>query len=194
MSRTASGYERKANELYETPEWVVDALGEVLPLRGRHIWEPACGPGKMCAALKARGSIVTGTDIVDYGSTHQSGLYDFTSDDPVPVGATHGIVTNPPYGHRNKMAVAFVEKGIARLRAGAFLALLLPVDFHCAKTRRRFFADCPHFTAKVVLTKRINWFEEGDSGNTENHAWFVWSVAAVPNLARPQIFYAPRSE
>ena len=41
MSQRASGYERKELDLYQTPAWVVDALAEHVPLRGRTIWERA---------------------------------------------------------------------------------------------------------------------------------------------------------
>lgn len=197
MSRASSGYERREADLYQTEEWVGDAIAEVIALRGRIIWECAIGPGRFARAMKERGATVIGTDIMDYGCPDQVALFDFTSDDTVPaeVGPFHGIITNPPYGKRNKMAEVFIEKGLERLRSGGFMALLLPVDFDSGKTRRRFFADCRHFAGKIVLTKRINWFagEESGNGNTENHAIYLWRIDPLGLRQDPRIFYAPRS-
>jgi hypothetical protein len=68
MSQRVSGYRRKADDQYETPAWVTEAL---LPyLRPcRKIWEPAAGAGKMVAVLervaKVKASdITTGMDFL----------------------------------------------------------------------------------------------------------------------------------
>lgn len=195
MTRRASNFERVPFERYETPSWVLDALGEVVALRQRVIWEPACGTGKMVRALMERGAFVHATDIVDHGAVEQEALFDFTSDEPAPVRAFHGIITNPPFGPRNKTAEVFIERGLARLPAGGFLVLLLPIDFDSAKTRARFFGDCPHFAGKVVLTKRIQWFEDDRGGsNTQNYAFFIWRRDPLGHRSPPSIWYAPRSE
>ena len=40
----------------------------------------------------------------------------------------------------------------------------------------RFFADCHAWACKLVLLKRILWFESRTGmGPSENHAWFLWS-------------------
>lgn len=199
MTQVASGFERRPMDIYETPPWPVDALAEVIPLRGRIIWEPACGPGKMVRALQAKGAHVIGTDIVDYGSTDQAGLFDFTSDAPVPdqCRRIHAIVTNPPYGARNKTAEVFIERGLGRLPNGGFMALLLPADFDHAKTRAHLFGDCPHFAGKITLRKRIQWFDpppgEKGVGGTQWHAFFVWRRDALGQAMPPRIWYAPRA-
>src|SRR5262249_18015377 len=72
-------------------------------------------------------------------------------------------------------------------------ALLLPCDFDSAKTRARYFAGCPHFVAKIVLTKRIVWFERDDGVRVcpkENHAWFVWQKSPLRVRHAPVILYA----
>ena len=46
MSQRDSGYERKERDLYETPEWVTEALLPHLPTIGEVVWEPACGGGQ----------------------------------------------------------------------------------------------------------------------------------------------------
>jgi hypothetical protein len=55
MSQRESGYERKALDQYETPSWVTLALVPHLPEINGVIWEPACGGGKMVAALRHAG-------------------------------------------------------------------------------------------------------------------------------------------
>jgi hypothetical protein len=53
--------------------------------------------------------------------------------------------------------------------------MLLRVDYDSAITRRHLFADCQAFATKLVLTRRIVWFEPKIASPSENHAWFVWS-------------------
>src|SRR5262249_23546724 len=61
-------------------------------------------------------------------------------------------------------------------------------------SRRRFFADCPHFRAKIALTKRIVWFVRPDGKREapkENHAWFIWERTALRVRGPPVTLYAP---
>jgi len=107
---------------------------------------------------------------------------------------------------RNRLAEEFIEVGLRRLPPGGFLALLLPVDFDAAKSRRHLFADNPQFLAKIILTRRIVWFERSDGTREapkENHAWFLFQRPGLnghaPTILRPAtlnpiIRYAPHSE
>ena len=52
--------------------------------------------------------------------------------------------------------------------------MLLRTDFDHAKTRQHLFANCEAFAKKLVLTRRIKWFEDGGSSPSFNHAWFIW--------------------
>jgi hypothetical protein len=115
----------------------------------------------MAEVLKAAGARVFCTDIADYGYRLDA-IFDFTSADRPPLLDFAGMITNPPGGSRNHLAVKFIEVGLTRIPRGGFLALLLPVDFDSGVTRRRFFYDCPYFTAKIVLTRPIIWFERTD--------------------------------
>ncbi|HEV8263247.1 MAG TPA: hypothetical protein VGQ19_21115, partial [Burkholderiales bacterium] len=63
MSQRDSGYERKERDLYETPEWVTQALLPHIQSRVLDIWEPAAGSGKMVRALIAGGHKVEGSDV-----------------------------------------------------------------------------------------------------------------------------------
>lgn len=177
MSQRDSGYERKERDLYETPEWVTEALLPHLPDRPMEIWEPACGSGKMSRVL-ARSHRVIATDIFD-----QEGIaLDFLKA-PEPIcGPLDAIITNPPY----ELATEFIDQALKFQRQeGRFVAMLLRTDFDHAKTRARLFANCPAFSKKVVLTKRIKWFEDSKGQPSFNHAWFIWDYdhAGPPTLA-----------
>jgi hypothetical protein len=157
VSQRVSGYERKERDLYETPEWVTHELVPHIPERVRTIWEPAMGSGKMVSALmKHPFPMVYGTDISlgeDFLKHHASSY--------------HAIITNPPY----ELATEFVTHAIG---LAGFVAMLLRTDFDHAKTRGYLFGGCPRFAKKLVLTKRIKWFEESKGQPSFNHAWFIW--------------------
>jgi hypothetical protein len=188
MSQRESGYERRERDLYETPEWVTEALlPHLRPLEV--IWEPACGSGKMVRVLEQWPSCseVWGCDI-EPGDGYA--YADFLGPTPrVSVDHIHGIITNPPY----ELATEFVERALQRTEhLGGLVAMLLRTDFDHAKTRSHLFRDCPAFAKKVVLTKRIVWFEPepGSKGKSPsfNHAWFIWDWK---HEGAPTISYGP---
>lgn len=168
MAQRNSEYERKERDLYETPEWVTHVILNYIPY-DKIIWEPACASGKMAQVLHA----TFASDLVtDYGKSGR----DFLTE-PLPAGCD-AIVTNPPFG-RN--AQKFIEHGLKLLRESEeptyFLAMLLPINFDAAATRSHLFGHCGAYRGKVILTKRIVWFEREDgekAAPSENHAWFIW--------------------
>jgi hypothetical protein len=162
MSQRDSGYARVAFDQYETPEWVTRALIPHIPKRVKRIWEPACGSGKMVRALESAGYYVFETDI--------QRDTDFLDPRIVPVDAP-AIVTNPPYS----LAAEFIWRALGLTESSSgMVAMLLRTDFDHAKSRRDLFADHPAFAKKLVLTKRIQWFEDSKSSPSFNHAWFIW--------------------
>lgn len=156
MSQRDSGYERKERDLYETPAWVTEALLPHIPPPTVCIWEPACGSGKMVRVLRDAGHSVKATDISD-------GLDFLLQNEP----HIDWIITNPPY----EQAREFIEHA---LTLADKVAMLLRTDFDHAKTRQHLFGKCPSFAKKLVLTKRIKWFEDSTGQPSFNHAWFVW--------------------
>lgn len=182
MSQRDSGYERKERDLYETPEWVTEALvaAEFSSLAPAHFWEPAQGGGKIARVLSKIGP-VTGTDI-DTGC-------DFLSTRELPHLMCNAIVTNPPY----ELATEFCEHALSLVKPKrGFVAMLLRTDFDHAKSRTHLFRDCPAFSNKLVLMKRICWFVE-DNGKPKaspsfNHAWFIWDWT---HEGPPTIGYGP---
>jgi len=171
MSQRESGYARKERDLYETPEWVTEALLPHLPDYVRTIWEPASGYGKMADVVIKRGFDVYQTDI-DQG-------HDFLGFQHLPIASLQwprtpqAIITNPPFD----LATPFIDQALQRVPYG-FVAMLLRTDFDHAKSRTHLFRDCPAFAKKLVLMKRIVWFVE-DNGKPKaspsfNHAWYIW--------------------
>jgi hypothetical protein len=53
-------------------------------------------------------------------------------------------------------------------------ALLLRTDYDHAATRQHLFSGCHAFVKKIVLTKRIVWFDGPGAAPSFNHAWYIW--------------------
>lgn len=178
MSQRASGYERRPDEDYPTPDWVAAAIAGYLRVRALHIWEPAAGNGALADALVDRGfGVIPTTD-------------NFLARAVPPDSRIDAIVTNPPYGddRRGGQACSFIRHALSF--EVAIVAMLLRIDFDSAKSRVWLFRDNPRFAGKITLLHRIQWFP-GDSGPSDNHAWFLWDRA---HRGPPWIEYAARSE
>jgi hypothetical protein len=173
MSQRNSGYERKERDSYDTPEWVTDALIPHLPIRNCVVWECAAGSGQMVAALLRAGFDVIASDIAD-------GRDFLTEPAPRPFRA---IITNPPY----ELATEFIERALSIIPTDGFVAMLLRTDFDHAISRQHLFGECPLFCKKVVLTKRIKWFEDSDGQPSFNHAWYIWTA----HNGKPTLAYGP---
>ncbi len=172
MSQRHSGYERKADDKYLTPAWVTQALIPHIPYRIRTIWEPAAGEGKMAKVLTDAGYTVITSDITEGG--------DFLDNKTHTVPFNEAIITNPPYS----LAREFIECSLQR---AGFVAMLLRADYDHAKTRQHLFLDT-RFAKKIILTKRIRWFEGTTGGPSFNHQWLIWDVE---HKGPPVIAYGP---
>jgi hypothetical protein len=185
------GYKRVEADFYPSPDWIIEALAEHIELKGRRIWEPACGDGRMAEALKAAGAHVYATDIIDYGYAGMDELFDFTSEQTPKFRNIDAIITNPPTGKGGRLAVKFIASGLWHTRKRGSLALLLPPDFDSGVTRQKFFADCPRFAGKVVLLDRPIWYRRTDGEREqpkENRVWDLWSHDLLRTT--PVILYA----
>lgn len=181
MSQRNSGYERSVRDTYLTPTWVTQALVPHVRTPAQ-VWEPACGPGKIIQALSEKWPEVpiVGTDL-DYGR-------DFLMERELPFDVD-AIITNPPYN----LAQEFVEHAVRLMEGrGGYVAMLMRTDWDHAKTRAHLFRDCPAFAKKVVLTKRVVWFEPepGERGKSPsfNHSWWIWDWR---HEGPPTIAYGP---
>ncbi len=202
MAQRDSGYARIARDAYETPEWVTMALARWLKahdvLVGSDIvWEPAAGSGKMVRALESENFQVVASDI-DASRMAGADEFDFVTGDRPPRGTfgCDAIITNPPYAE----ADAFVRRALDAMQPDGTVAMLLPLAWDSAKTRRPFFADCPAFYAKLALTSRITWFERApepgkkEHGPSEQHAWFVWTWRRAAQAPRYDWLHMPDAE
>lgn len=192
MSQRESGYARKERDLYETPEWVTEALIPHLPL-GRPdgmellVWEPAAGSGKMAEVLSSWFEVWS-SDVLGSDNAFEHDFLRHESLGRHPVEDATAIVTNPPY----EFATEFCEQALKLMQPLGVVAMLLRTDFDHAKSRSYLFRDCPAFAKKVVLTRRIVWFEPdpGSKGKSPsfNHAWFIWDWK---HEGPPTIGYGP---
>lgn len=186
MSQRDSGYARQERDLYETPEWVTEALLPHLPRRLGDVWEPAAGRLKMVNVL-ARHMRVYPSDICCSDGSFDG--VDFLAQQTDRSGNADAIITNPPY----ELATEFCNHALRLMEpAAGMVAMLLRTDFDHAKSRSHLFRDCPAFTKKIVLMKRICWFVE-DNGKPKaspsfNHAWYVWDWR---HQGPPSIAYGP---
>ena len=160
MSQRDSGYARKERDCYETPEWVTLALLPHIPKRIIEIYEPAAGSGQMVRAL-AKSGLLIGADDISEGRDFLECSLDCSR---------VAIVTNPPYG----LAQQFIEKAIGLTFPHGWVAMLLRTDFDHAKTRAHLFSGSSEFAKKLVLLRRIRWFEDSRGSPSFNHAWFIW--------------------
>lgn len=189
MTVIASGYARQDYELYETESWATESLLAQMNLpEGSLIWEPAAGNHKIADVLLAQGHRVITSDVTRHNRDHHF-IADFYADFAVPT--VSGIISNPPYGRQNILAVKFAR--LCLQRCDGFVALLLTAKFDFGKTRMDLFANNPRFMTKISLVDRIQWFE-GDSMGTEDHAWFVWGPSPGIGPGNAKLAYAKRPQ
>ena len=191
-----SGYEREGRDFYATPDWVTEALLQHVTFRAP-VWEPCCGDGAMAKILSRHGHQVTASDIAFRG--FGKGGVDFLACQSVPDGCG-AIVTNPPYGDTG------TQKGQARSPAAMMtflrhalvltasmegqLALLVRLQWVAGQRAAEMMSAAP-FSALIVLTKRIRWFDMGEHTNAaqHHHAWVVFDHAHPPGTP-PAMLYA----
>jgi hypothetical protein len=175
MSQRNGGYQRKCNDAYQTPPWVTQTLCNHLPCSRIHtIWEPAQGCGFMVKELRAYGFDVIGTDL----ATGTNFLDQARTD-------CQAIITNPPFG----LAEEFIKHSLDMMApCRGIVAMLARIDYDSAATRRYLFADHRAFAKKLVLTKRIVWFEKKGAAPSFNHCWLIWDWR---HIGPPSIAYGP---
>ena len=179
-----SGYQREGRDFYATPSWVTEALLRHVQFRGP-VWEPCCGDGAMSSVMAGHGYDVVSTDLVDRGFG-TPGL-DFLACDTVP-GGCRSIVTNPPYGDtgshlgqsRSPAAMMrFLRHSLAMTASvQGQLALLVRLQWIAGQRVAQVMSAAP-FSAVIVLTHRIQWFDMGERTNAaqHHHAWVVFDHA-----------------
>lgn len=190
MGLFESIYPRQKLDRYFTPEWVTSTL---LPHLGHGkllIWEPCCGNGKITRVLQSAGHTVISSDIEPLDEHLIPGgaiKADFLTWKPENLSDVDAIVTNCPFGRAGPL---FVRRALNLMCENrGMVNMLLPMNWDTASTRRDLFSEQPAFMKKIVLTRRIVWFERGgDEDPKQNHAWFCWDFTY---RGAPTISYAP---
>ena len=91
--------------------------------------------------------------------------------------------TGTPY----ELAAEFIEHALSLTASSGVVAMLLRTDFDHPKSRQHLFSHSA-FSKKLVLTKRIKWFEDSKGQPSFNHAWFVWDHR---HKGPPTLAYGP---
>jgi hypothetical protein len=175
--------------------WVTEALLRHVRFRGP-IWEPCCGDGAMSRVLQDRGYDVVSTDLVERGFGTPG--VNFLSCRTAP-NDCRSIVTNPPYGdsgsHSGQSKSSSAMLGFLRHAMtltetiDGQLALLVRLQWIAGKRAADMLSAGP-FSAVIVLTKRIRWFDKGEDTNTaqHHHAWVVIDHAHPPGQPPALLF------
>jgi hypothetical protein len=191
-----SGYDREGRDFYATPPQVTEALLQHVRFRGP-VWEPCCGDGAMSSVLAEHGYNVVSSDLVDRGFGTPG--VDFLGCRNVP-GECRSIVTNPPYGDTGSQAgqsrspsamLSFLRHSLALTASvQGQLALLVRLQWIAGQRVAQVMSAAP-FSAVIVLTHRIRWFDMGERTNhgQHHHAWVVFDHAH-PAGQPPALLYA----
>lgn len=188
MSRRAAvKHDRQANEAYYTPYHATALLTGVLVRCGLwgggwEFWEPAAGAGHVAKVLQdSFRRTVIATDKSPAPLADQVcavAPLDFLSSMGLSGRSRLAIITNPPYGYQNRLALAFLRHAlpIAERRSG-LVAMLLPFEFDQPGSRDELVGNHPAFAAKITSRERLRWVNLPQSKHPplSHHSWFVWS-------------------
>jgi hypothetical protein len=150
----------------------------------------------MSLVLAAGGALVISTDIADRGFGTPG--VDFMKCRSLPDGC-RSLVTNPPYGDtgshkgQEKSSAAmldFVRHALTLIEpVQGQLALLVRLNWIAGRRAAELMSSGP-FSATIILSQRIRWFEMGERTNTaqHHHAWVVFDHTH-PHGAPPALLY-----
>jgi hypothetical protein len=167
MSSTNRGRERNKDDLYETPEWMTEAILPELSRRLSHVkgpprvFEPAAGKGRMVRVIDqyfkapCDASDINDDPSLDFLALHPRSVYDL-------------IITNPPF----MLAMEFVQQALKFRRSpDSVVALLLRVNFLGSKKRAPWLRE--FIPAVYVSPKRPSFSPDGRTDSPE-YGWFLW--------------------
>lgn len=153
-----------ASDIFQTPEWPVDAILEYIPLEWT-ILEPACGKKYMSNHMEDCGYNVIASDI-DTG-------VDFLNPDTLFDNGEYGhfdcIVTNPPYSIKDEWLAKCYD-------IGKPFALLLPITAIEGKARHNLYKR--YGVELLLLPTRVNYMTPSGvgSGAWFFSSWFTWKL------------------
>ena len=167
--------ERETHDFYASDPVSIYKLAAKFDIPHK-VWECACGMGHLSEKLKALGSDVFSTDLVDRGYGE---VMDFLSWDADKYkGKFDCILTNPPY----KYVTEFVLKSLSLLNDGGYAIFLLKTTALESRGRYEniYRNTPPHYVFQFV--DRLLCAKNGDfEGSKKNlgagaqaYAWFVF--------------------
>lgn len=152
---------RKKNDFYPTPGWVIDSILDRVTFDGP-VWEPACGNGAISKKLISRGYDVRSTDLYDYG-------YGFPDNDFLQMQEPwDNIITNPPFNISTKFAL----HGLNVVRHK--LVLFNKLTFFEGKERKVKLFSQKKLEKVFVFSERVNFLKDEATGGMLSFAWFVF--------------------
>jgi len=169
MSATNRGTERKANDLYETPEYTIQSLMNVLDLTNVTTFlEPCVASGNIMKFIPAR--------IKRFFAEISKGInYLIIKKKKVDL-----IITNPPYS----LATKFLDKS---LQEAGSVWYLLRINFLESEKRVEWWQG-KEPTHLLALSSRPSFMSKGNDAT--GYAWYGWDKTGVCKL-KPGIHVLP---
>lgn len=149
-----SGFERRKNDTYDTPEKPVLLLKPHL-IGIRTFAEPCAGKGYLVSHLQAQG--LTCTYSGDIADGRDALAYPFEQ-----TARFDAIITNPPWTRE------IMHPMIERFQAIAPTWLLFDADWAHTKQAIPFIDQCSH----IVSVGRVKWIEDSKHTGKDNSAWY----------------------
>ena len=158
-------------DLFCTPPWATRALCEhVIDIRGKQVWEPACGLGHMVRPLREYASGCLASDVHDYRWGHL--LHDFLMPfAPIEARGIRWTVVNPPF----RLAQEFILRGLHVSELGVAVLVRTVFTEGGERYRELFKPRPPSIAAQFV--ERVPMLK----GRLDQHAssataymWLVW--------------------
>lgn len=174
MSSTNRGRDRTKDDLYETPEWLTEAICHEISavMNPEVVLEPACGPGKMVKAM---------AECWPLSDIHQSDITEpycrnFLNPDHLYPPMFDLIITNPPFS----LAMEFVQTAMkCRRTAYSMVAMLLRLNWLGSQKRAKWLRA--HRPAVFVTPRRPN-FSDAVKTDSCEYAWFLWHPLLAPEI------------
>ena len=185
MSATNRGSNRRKDDFYETPDWLIglclDEIANVNDIYRGSGWsrsrlkilEPCAGNGAVVSQLEYRfpNAMIDAFDI-NTASNWKGRRTNLITCDFLKEDITEKydlIITNPPYS----LAIDFVEKCLSlsdQSKYRGLVCMLLRLGFLESKSRNKFLID---YTPSVWVTSKRPSFT-GNGTDASAYGWFVW--------------------
>lgn len=173
--RTTGKFERRKNDVYDTPPSAVQPLLPFLPPKTRFV-EPCAGARVLADELERHGHVCL--DAFDTNPRHPA-VFAYHGAQQIEVISTFYadcFITNPPWTR------SILHPIIDRLCQIRPTWLLFDSDWMFTKQARPYLAKC----TTIVSVGRVSWMNNGVSG-FDNCAWYRF--ANEPHRHGPPVFY-----